>query len=225
MRILILGGTAFLSSEIARQAVAAGHQVTCLARGSAAEPPAGVRWVKADRSLGANCYADVAEDWHAVIDVARDPVPATEALAALAHRAGHWTFVSSCSVYSDHSSPNAAEDSPLLEPLAPGTESTPENYGESKAAIEQETLRVAGDRAHICRAGLIGGPGDETDRYGYWPARFARDDRPAVVPDIAGHSTQVIDVRDLAAWILTAAEQGLTGTLNAVGDQVPSATT
>lgn len=221
MRILILGGTAFLSSEIARQAMAAGHQVTCLARGSSAEPPAGVRWVRADRSLGANCYADVAGDWDAVIEVARDPVPATEALSALAHRTGHWTFVSSCSVYSDHSSPNAAEDAPLLEPLPPGTASTPENYGESKAAIEQETLRAAGAQAHLCRAGLIGGPGDETDRYGYWPARFARDDGPAVVPDIAGHPTQMIDVRDLAAWILTAAGRRLTGALNAVGDQVP----
>lgn len=221
MRILILGGTAFLSSEIARQAVAAGHPVTCLARGSAAEPPAGVRWVRADRSLGADSYAEVAGDWDAVIEVARDPVPATEALAALADRAGHWTFVSSCSVYADHSTPDALEDAQLLEPLPRGTESTPENYGESKAAIEQETLRAAGGKAHLCRAGLIGGPGDGTDRYGYWPARFARDNGPAVVPDIASHTTQVIDVRDLAAWVMSAAEHGVTGALNAVGDQVP----
>ena len=68
MRILILGGTAFLSSEIARQAVAAGYQVTCLARGSAAEPPDGATWVKADRSLGANSYAALAGNWDAVIE-------------------------------------------------------------------------------------------------------------------------------------------------------------
>jgi hypothetical protein len=177
--------------------------------------------VQADRSLGANSYRDVAADWDAVIDVARDPVPATEALAALAGRTGHWTFVSSCSVYADHSVPNAAEDTPVLLPLAPGIKYTPENYGESKAAIEQETLKATGGNAHLCRAGLIGGPGDGTDRYGYWPARFARDNRAAVVPDIADHATQVIDVRDLAAWILTAAEHGVTGPLNAVGDRVP----
>ena len=221
MRILILGGTAFLSSEIARQAVAAGHRVTCLARGSAAEPPAGVRWVKADRSLGSDTYTEVTGDWDAVIDVARDPVPAAEALAALADRTGHWTFVSSCSVYADHSTPDATEEAALLQPLPRGTESTPENYGESKAAIEQETVRAAKGKAHLCRAGLIGGPGDGTDRYGYWPARFARDNRPAVVPDIASHITQVIDVRDLAGWILNAAAHGVTGVLNAVGDQVP----
>lgn len=221
MRILILGGTAFLSSEIARQALAAGHQVTCLARGTAAQPPEGVQWVQADRSLGANAYDGAAGVWDAVVEVARDTVQAEGALAALAGRTGHWTFVSSCSVYADHSTPGALEDAALLPPLPAGTESTPENYGESKSAIEQATLAAAGDRAHLCRAGLIGGPGDATDRYGYWPARFARDNGPAVVPDIAGHPTQVIDVRDLARWILDAAEKGVTGALNAVGDQVP----
>ncbi len=67
----------------------------------------------------------------------------------------------------------------------------------------------------------MGGPGDGTDRYGYWPARFARDNGPAVVPDIAAHATQVIDVRDLARWVLTAAARGVTVALNAVGDPVP----
>jgi 2'-hydroxyisoflavone reductase len=221
MRILVLGGTAFLSAEIARQALRAGHQVTCLARGSAAEPPDGAQWIKADRSLGAESYAAAAADWDEVIEVARDPVPATEALAQLAPRAAHWTFVSSCSVYASHASPGAAEDAALLQPLPAGTESTPENYGESKSAIERATMEAAGDKAHLCRAGLIGGPGDASDRYGYWPARFARDNGPAVVPDIAGHPTQVIDVRDLARWIVKAAEQGVTGAFNAVGDQVP----
>ncbi len=221
MRILILGGTAFLSSEIARQAVSAGQAVTCLARGSAADPPEGVQWVKADRSLGANSYAGVSGEWDAVVEVARDPLPATQALAALAQRTAHWTIVSSCSVYADHSTPGAAEDAELLPPLPPRTESTPENYGESKSAIEQATLKAATDRAHVCRAGLIGGPGDVSDRYGYWPARFARDNVPAVVPQIFDHATQVIDVRDLAAWILEAARRGVTGMFNAVGDPVP----
>ena len=221
MRILVLGGTAFLSAEIAGQAVAAGHQVTCLARGSAGQPPSGAAWTRADRSLGANAYAGVSGDWDAVIEVARDPDPAQGALDALAQRAGHWTFVSSCSVYADHSMPGAAEDAALLPALPSGTQSTAENYGESKVAIEGATLAAAGGRVHVCRAGLIGGPGDGSDRYGYWPGRFARDSGPVIVPDIDADPTQVIDVRDLAAWILLAAEQGTSGVLNAVGDQVP----
>jgi 2'-hydroxyisoflavone reductase len=226
MRILVLGGTAFLSAEIARQAVAAGHDVTCLARGSAAAPPPGTTWLREDRSLGASAYAGVKGEWDEVVDVSRDPVPAAEALDALAHRAAHWTFVSSCSAYADASVPDATEEAALLRPLAPDIPSTPENYGESKAAIEAATLKAAGGKAHLCRAGLIAGPGDTSDRYGYWPARFARNtriarnDTPVVVPAVYNHPTQVIDVRDLAAWILQAAGQGVAGSLNAVGGQV-----
>ena len=221
MRILVLGGTAFLSAEIVRSAVAAGHDVTCLARGSAAVPPPGASWLKADRSLGANAYADATGEWDAVVDVARDPVPAVEALKALADRAAHWTFVSSCSVYADASVPGKDEGAPLLAALPPGTPSTPDTYGESKVAIEEATMLAAGGNAHLCRAGLIGGPGDSSDRYGYWPARFTRDSRPVIVPATGNSPTQVIDVRDLAAWILRAAGKGVTGPFNALGEQVP----
>lgn len=55
MRILVLGGTAFLSAEIVRQAVAGGHRTACLARGTAGPPP-GAGLIRADRSLGANAY-------------------------------------------------------------------------------------------------------------------------------------------------------------------------
>ncbi|MGN7148671.1 NAD-dependent epimerase/dehydratase family protein [Arthrobacter sp. SAFR-179] len=223
MRILILGGTAFLSREIASQAVAAGHDVTCLARGTSAEPPQGAHWVRTDRSTGPAAYSELAGEWDAVVEVARDPEPARQALAGLAEKAGHWTFVSSCSAYADHSVPGAAEDAELLPALAPGETSTPENYGESKVANEEATRNATNGRAHLCRAGLISGPGDPTDRYGYWPGRFARNSGPVLVPAIGHHPTQVIDVRDLAAWILLAAEEGITGPLNAMGDQVPFA--
>jgi len=229
MRILVLGGTAFLSAETARQALAAGHDVTCLARGTASAPPDGATWLRADRADGAPAYAAASESadsgggWDAVVDVSRDPGQAREALEALADSARHWTVVSSCSVYADHARAGAAENAETLAPLAPGTELSAGNYGEAKAAIEHWTAELAGDRAHICRAGLIGGPGDGSDRYGYWPARFARDADPVLVPDIPADATQIIDVRDLAAWILTAAENGTTGALNAVGEPVPFA--
>lgn len=220
MRILVLGGTAFLSAEIARQAVAAGHDVTCLARGTAANPPDGVTWVKGDRALGAAAFADLKGHWDSVVEVSRDPVQARAALDALGAGTGHWTFVSSCSVYADHSVPGADESAALLEPLPAGQSGTLETYGESKSAIEHMTLAAVGEKAHIVRAGLIGGPGDGTDRYGYWPARFAANTDPVLVPDIPDDATQIIDVRDLAAWILQSADQGLTGTCNALGDVV-----
>ncbi|QOT20832.1 NAD-dependent epimerase/dehydratase family protein [Paenarthrobacter sp. YJN-D] len=220
MRILVLGGTAFLSAEIARQAVAAGHDVTCFARGTSSNPPDGATWLRGDRTLGAAAYAEVADSWDAVVDVSRDPVQAREALEVLGPVAEHWTFVSSCSVYANHSVPGADESAALLEPLPEGHTAGPESYGESKSAIEHLTLGLVGEKAHIVRSGLIGGPGDGTDRYGYWPARFAAYSDTVLVPDIPTAATQIIDVRDLATWILRSAEGGLTGTYNALGDVV-----
>ncbi|WP_239153961.1 hypothetical protein [Amycolatopsis sp. FDAARGOS 1241] len=82
-------------------------------------------------------------------------------------------------------------------------------------------MRAAlGDRAFVVRPGLISGPGDDSDRFGYWPARFARGGR-ALVPDTPDQLVQHLDVRDLAAWLVTAFEAGLGGTFDGVGPAVP----
>src|SRR5215217_4392516 len=104
MRLLVLGGTAFLSREIARQAVERGHRVTCAARGTSAPPP-GAEFVRVDRDRadGLDPLAD--REFDAVIDVARRPTHVRRALSGLAGRAGHWTFVSTVSVYADDATP------------------------------------------------------------------------------------------------------------------------
>jgi hypothetical protein len=85
-----------------------------------------------------------------------------------------------------------------------------------KVACENAVREVHGDRALIVRAGLICGPGDLSDRFGYWPARFARGGR-AVVPDAPDQPAQIVDVRDLAEWIVRSAEDGTGGTYDGVG--------
>jgi nucleoside-diphosphate-sugar epimerase len=224
MRILILGGTAFLSAATARQALERGHQVSCLARGSTSRPPEGVTWVRGDRDAGPEAYAAVAgQDWDAVIDVAMQPGQVREALGALAERTGHWTFVSTISVYADDSRPGQDESAPVHQPFARDRFTEMSDYGPAKVACENAVREAIGDRAHVCRAGLIAGPGDRSDRVGYWPARFARDhgvDDQVLVPAV-GDDTQLIDVDDLAAWLLDAAEQGITGTFNATGEPTP----
>lgn len=223
-RILVLGGTAFLGREVARQAVAAGHAVTCLARGSAPAPE-GAQFVAADREEDDALAAVAGQHWDGVVDVTSQPLHARRAVRDV--RTDHWVYVSTANVYDPGA--GMAESAPLLPPLAGDRMGSMEEYGPAKVACE-EAYRDSGTPVTLVRAGLIGGPGDESGRSGYWPWRFAHpvtlaEDAPAgdtadgevVVPDDPDYPTALIDVRDLAAWVLRAAERRLAGPYNVTG--------
>ena len=214
--VLVLGGTSWVGGQIAHEAIARGHDVTCLARGESGNVPDGAAFVRADRA-DPQAYDQVSDrPWDIVIDVARQPGQVRSAVSALGAAATHWTLVSTGSVYADQSGP-LTEDSPVLDPIEADV-AGPEQYGEGKVACEEAVRHL--HRHLIVRAGLLGGPGDRSDRLGHYAARFAlAGDGPVLVPGVPDQPMQVLDVHDLARWIMASAEGGATGTVHGAGER------
>ncbi len=212
--VLILGGTAWLGHEVAAEALARGHEVTCLARGESGDVPEGTALVRADRD-DPRAYDDLTtRRWDAVVDVTRQPGHARGAVLTLGAQAEHWTLVSTGNVYADLAHP-MQEDDALRDPLA-DDHATVELYGEGKVACEEAVSALP--HHLILRAGLLYGPGDPSDRAGYWVSRYAAAGaEPVLVPDLPGAEVQLLDARDLATFIVDAALRGVTGVMNVAG--------
>jgi nucleoside-diphosphate-sugar epimerase len=219
MRLLVLGGTVFVGHAVAAEALRRGHEVVCAARGTSGDVPAGATLAPVERDVPDGLAALAGERFDAVVDVAKISYPwVRDAVRTLGPSAAHWTFVSTISVYAEM---DRVSDR-LLEPVFEDGRDDLSLYGGIKVASEQEVGEHLADRAFIVRPGLITGPGDGSDRFGYWPGRFARGGR-VLAPADEGAMTQYIDVRDLADWIVTASENRLVGTLDAVGPSRPLA--
>jgi 2'-hydroxyisoflavone reductase len=211
MRMLVLGGTEFLGRHVVDAALEHGHDVTLFNRGrTRPELFPTVEKLRGDRDGGVGALRGRSFD--AVVDTSGYvPRIVAETIDALGE-VGHYTFVSSISVYASLATP-PTETSPVAE-LDEPTEEWREAYGELKALCE-DVVRERFAKAFVARPGLIVGPWDPTGRFTYWPTRIADGGR-VLAPAPPTASAQVIDARDLAAWIVRAAESGLSGTFNAV---------
>jgi len=216
VRLLILGGTQFLGRHITDHALRRGHDVTLFNRGRTNPElfPEAER-LHGDRDGGLDALRG--REWDAVIDVAGYlPRVVRDSAQLLKDAAEHYTFVSSISVYEGNGLAGTDAESPVGTLEDETTEViTDETYGPLKALCEQEAEDAFPDRALIVRPGLIVGPDDPTDRFAYWPVRIAEGG--TVVAGSPGAPAQVIDVRDLAEWMVDAVERRLTGRFNAVG--------
>ena len=235
MKLLVLGGTRFLGRHLVDAALARGIDVTIFTRGRTPVPwlaaesatPASSARVTAltgdrDPRMAPGLDALAARTFDAVVDCSGYVPRVVEGSARLlAPAVGRYLFVSSLSVYAKTDRPNLDEDAPLAELRDPATEQVLENYGALKAACERVVVAAFGARATIVRPGLIVGPFDATDRFGYWVARFVHPHllgaRPAraVVPEPPERPLQFIDARDLAAWLLDLVARDVPGTFNA----------
>lgn len=210
MKVLILGGTGFLSRETARSFLRAGHDVTCAARGVSGTPPEGAVFVRWDRDEETPLEIPTPD---VVIDVATNPDHVARALGQFPD--ARWIYVSTISVYPVVTQPaGTPETTPVCEPATSG------GYGGLKVACEN---LVRASNHVIVRPGLIVGPGDPTGRFTYWPARIDRasaDGMPYIAPGEGDEWVQWIDVRDLADWCVVLAGSTITGTFDAVAPAV-----
>jgi nucleoside-diphosphate-sugar epimerase len=221
VRILVLGGTKFLGIAVVEAALAAGHEVTLANRG-VTNPRLFTEQERIRVDLAGELGVLAGRTWDGVVDL--DPTQLTRhtrrRAEALREAVGRYVFVSSVSVYSDFSGP-LDESSPLYEPPDPEPEEFAEElYGGLKAGSEHALLDVFGTRATVARAGLIIGPRDPTDRFTYWPRRLA-EGGDVLAPGDPDAAVQLVDARDLGAWLVRLVEDGVGGVFNATGPAEP----
>jgi 2'-hydroxyisoflavone reductase len=224
-KILILGGTGFLGPATIEIAQARGHQITMFNRGKT-RPDLfpGVEKLHGDRDpkKGEGLKALETGSWDAVIDnSAYYPRTVAASAGLLAPRVKQYLIISSISAYKEPNPENGTEEAglaTLADPAAEDMGKEYQNYGGLKALCEQAAQKAMPGRTTIIRPGYIVGPDDPSGRFTYWPVRFDKGGEIAV-PGAPTDPVQIIDVRDLAAWLVHLVEQGTTGVFNACGPE------
>src|SRR5882762_5176291 len=226
LRILILGGTGFTGPHQVRYALSRGHKVTEFNRGKThpGELPKAAEQLLGDRN--GQLDALKGRTWDAAIDIPTSiPVWVRDAAEVLKGNVDRYVFISTISVYSDNSQPGMDESGPLAKYTGPDAmKETPATlrasnyglYGPLKVLSEAEAEKWFPGKALIIRPGLIVGPGDESDRFTYWPVRLDRGGE-VLAPGAPTDPVQFIDARDLAEWTIRMVENGETGVYNATG--------
>ena len=229
LRILILGGTGFIGPHEVDYALARGHKLTLFNRGKAPHAwPGEVEELIGDRNTG-DLKALAGREWDVCIDNPTTlPFWVRDAGGALRGKVGQYIFISTISAYAANDRP-ADETAPLAaysgkDPMAETQETmrghVGELYGPLKALSEKEAEKQFPGITTVIRPGLIAGPGDETDRFTYWPVRLARGGE-VLAPGDGTDPVQFIDARDLAEWTIRMAETRTTGVFNATGPTAP----
>ena len=222
MRILVLGGTAFVGRAIVQDALNHGADVTLFGRGrTGADLFPGVPRLFGDRETG-DYTALRSGSWDAVVDVCGYvPRHVGDAMDALDDRVGRYLFISSHAVYDDAVlAPGSTEDAPRRPPVRDTEELLQETYGPLKVACEDDVTARYGRRATIVRPGKVAGPYDWQDGLTYWVRRASRGGRVAV-PGDPRQPVQVTDSRDLARLVVRLLTDDRPGAFHAVGPAEP----
>jgi 2'-hydroxyisoflavone reductase len=222
MRILVMGGTAFVGRHIVAAALDGGHEVTLLHRGQTGAglfPQA--THLTGDRNESLSALAE--GSWDATVDVSAYLPRQVAALAGvLAGRGGHQLLISSASVYRTPVARGFDESAPLAELDDPATEEiTAQTYGGLKVACERTALELYGAAATtIVRPTYVVGPYDRSYRFTWWVERLARGGT-VLAPGDPADPIQVIDARDMATWIVALLEERHSGIFHAASPPPP----
>jgi 2'-hydroxyisoflavone reductase len=220
LNILVLGGTGFIGPHLVRHAAGRGHKITIFTRGRHdANLPADVIRLQGDRAT--NDYASLAgKRWDAIIDDSGNNVDwVRQSTAALRGAAPLYLFTSSTGVFYPYLTRGIDEKVPVrTEQQDPKDDS--EKFGVMKAKCEREVEQAFGGGAIVVRPTYIVGPGDTSDRFPYWPQRLARGGE-VLAPGHADDPMQIIDVRDLAEFMVHLLEQKRTGIYDVAGPRTP----
>lgn len=225
LRILILGGTGYLGPATIEAAQARGHKVTMFNRGKTRPdlfPKVERLHGDRDPKKGEGLKALETGEWDVVIDNSGYyPRIVGASAELLAKRCKQYIYISSISAYKEPNPVKGDETAPLATMPDPTLENMGKNYeyyGALKALCEQAAEKAMPGRVTVVRPGYIVGPDDPTGRFTYWPARFDKGGEIAV-PGSPSDPLQIIDGRDLGAWLVRLAEDRAFGAFNACGPE------
>jgi 2'-hydroxyisoflavone reductase len=215
MRLLVLGGTHHVGRAVVEEALARGDEVTTLTRGVSGPPAAGAHARYADRTDPEQLSSVLGDDsWDAVIDTwSQAPRVVRDSARLLNGRVGHYGYVSSRSIYQWPIPPRSDESAQPVDGDAASEES--EDYAAAKRGGELAVLENFSGPSVLARAGLILGPYEEVGRMPWWLRRIERGG-DVLAPGPRDMPLQYIDCRDLAIWMLHAADEGIAGPFNSV---------
>jgi 2'-hydroxyisoflavone reductase len=217
MNLLVLGGTKFLGRFVVDEALKRGHEVSIFNRGKT-NPNLFPMVEKLCGDRDGEIVSLKGRKWDAIIDTCGYyPRVVKDSATLLSASCNVYMFVSSISVYKDFSKPGVSEEDDVITIENEQTEEiTGETYGALKALCENEVKKAFPEGHVIIRPGLIVGPYDPTDRFTYWLRRIGKGG-DVVAPEHPDASIQIIDVRDLASFMLGQLENKSVGTFNVTG--------
>jgi len=220
LNILVLGGTGFIGPHLVRYAASRGHKIAIFTRGRHdAELPSDVERLTGDRNTG-QLSALEGKTWDAVVDDSANNVEwVKQSTALLATSAGAYMFTSSTGVYYPYLERGVDESTPVHYVMADPKDGS-ESFGVTKANCERTVLDTFGDKGIVVRPTYIVGPGDTSDRFPYWPQRLEKGGE-VLAPGKPDDPMQLIDVRDLAEFMVRLLENRQHGIFNVAGPKTP----